>query len=79
MAFLALVSGFMCILEALFYEVHYLRPQFHVWLLLRRYLPTTGGTKPIITWIKTRLVVEQPVLESFATTQKLSLLEKMVE
>lgn len=79
MTFLELVSGFMSILEALVYQDHYLTAEFHVWLLLRLYLPTSGGRKPIIMWIKTRLVVEQHVPGSSATTQKLSLLEKMVE
>lgn len=79
MTFLELVCGFMSILEALVYQDHYLTAEFHVWLLLRLYLPTSGGRKPIIMWIKTRLVVEQHVPGSSATTQKLSLLEKMVE
>lgn len=78
-AFMELVSGFVSILEALVYQDHYLTAEFRVLLLLRLYLPTSGGRKPIIMWIKTHLVVEQRVLESFATTQKLSLLEKMVE
>jgi len=77
-AFLELVSGSVSILEALFYHNHYLTAEFHVWLLFRLYRPTSGGRKPIIMWIKTQLVVEHHVLESSATTQKLSLLEKMV-
>lgn len=79
MAFLELGSGFVSIPEALVYQDHYLTAEFHVWLLFRLYLPTSGGRKPIIMWIKTHLAVERHVLESSATTQKLSLLEKMVE
>lgn len=79
MAFLELVSGILSILEALFYQGHYLTVESCVRLLLRLCLPTSNGRKLIITWIKTHLVVEQLVPESSATTQKLSVLEKMVE
>lgn len=79
MAFLELVSGVLSILKALFYQGHYLTAESYVWLLLRLCLPTSNGRKLIITWIKTHLVVEQLVPESSATTQKLSVLEKMVE
>lgn len=79
MAFLELLSGFVSILKALSYQDHHLTAEFCVWLLFRLYRSTSGGKKPITMWIKTHLVVEQRVLESSATTQKLSLLGKMVE
>lgn len=69
----------MSTLKALLNQDHYLPAESHVWLLPRLYLPVTGGRTPIIMQINTQLVAEQRVPESSATTQKLLLLEKMVE